>query len=296
MTRALPQPALPTPRKSGRWGVGFSLTLGLPLLWVTVLYLVPLLLLLIYAFWRYDPVQGETVRTFSLENFREIFGSSAYLRTIGRTVLVAAGVTLIDAIISLPLAYFIARHGGRHRALLTLLVILPLWSSYLVRAFAWKVILGTNGVLNGFLMAVGVLHEPSPLFLYSNFAVVLTFVHVWLPFMILPLITAFERLPQSLLEVGGDLGARPSAVFWRVTLPMVFPGLLAGGLSVFSLTMGDFITPSLVGGTSSNQVGNLVATQFGVSDNWPLGAAFSLVVIGIVVGVMAVVQRRAEAL
>ncbi len=295
MTRAIPLNPTPLPRKSGRRGLGFFGTLGPPLLWVTVLYLVPLLLLLIYAFWRYDPVQGETVRTLGLSNFQEIFGSSAYLKTIGRTVLVALSVTVIDAIISLPLAFFIARYGGKYRALLTILVILPLWSSYLVRAFAWKVSLGTNGVLNGFLMALGLLDKPSPLFLYSNFSVVLTFVHVWLPFMILPLITAFERLPQSLLEAGTDLGARPATVFWRVTLPLVFPGLLAGGLSVFSLTLGDFITPSLVGGTSSNQVGNLVATQFGVSDNWPLGAAFSLVVIGIVVGVMTLINRRAEA-
>lgn len=292
MTRALES----QPRKTKRSSLGFFATLGPPLLWMTVLYFVPLILLLVYAFWQYDPVQGETLKVISLENFKEIFGSSSYLRTIGRTVLVALGVTVIDMVISLPLAYFIAKFGGKYRSLLTILVILPLWSSYLVRAFAWKVILGTSGVLNGALMALGILKEPSPLFLYSDFSVVLTFVHVWLPFMILPLITAFERLPQSLLEAGTDLGARPATVFWRITLPMVFPGLLAGGLSTFSLTMGDFITPSLVGGTSSNQVGNLVATQFGVSDNWPLGAAFSLLVVGIVLTVMTLVNRRGEQL
>jgi spermidine/putrescine transport system permease protein len=261
-----------------------------PLFWLTALYFVPLAILLGYSFFKHE--NFEVIRTISLNNFIEIVTSSAYRATIGRTLFTAALVTVISAAISLPLAYFIARFARRYRALLTVLVILPLWSSYLVRAFAWKIILGTGGVLNAILLALGIIDQPSPIFLYNSFAVTLTFVHVWLPFMILPLITAFERLPQELLEAGADLGARPAVVFGRVTLPLVMPGVISGSLSVFSLTMGDFITPSLVGGNSGIQIGNLVASQFGVADNWPLGAAFALLVLLVVFAGIALIARR----
>ncbi|NJN22191.1 MAG: ABC transporter permease [Leptolyngbya sp. RL_3_1] len=141
-------------------------------------------------------------------------------------------------------------------------------------------------------MSLGILAEPSQAFLYNSFAVTLTFVHVWLPFMILPVISAFERLPDNLLAASADLNAPPSVTFRRITLPLVMPGLLAGAINVFALTMGDFITPSLVGGPSDIMVGNLIASQFGVSYNWPLGAAFSLVVMAIVFTGLAIVLRR----
>lgn len=273
-----------------RLQLGLYATLLPPLLWMTLLYFVPIALMAVYSVWRLELF--DIVREVSLTNFQAILSNGSYRTVIVRTVLTALGVTLIDGAIALPLGYFITRHGGRYRTLLTLLVILPLWSSYLVRVFAWKIILGYNGVLNGLLLGLGILQQPSQLFLYNQFSTTLTFVHVWLPFMILPVITAYERLPGDLLEASADLNSPPWTTFRRVTLPLVLPGLLAGGINVFALTMGDFITPSLVGSPSGIMLGNVVASQFGVSYNWPLGSAFALVIMVIVFSGLALVLRR----
>ncbi len=283
--------ALERSTQLGRWGLYGALLP--PLLWMTLLYFVPLGVLILYGFWRLESF--EIVRELGLSNFQAIATSPTYRSILGRTVLTALVVTVVDGAIALPLAYFITRHGGRYRQLLTLLVILPLWSSYLVRVFAWKIILGYNGVINSLLLATGLLTEPSPAFLYNRFAVTLTFVQVWLPFMVLPVITAFEKLPKNLLEASADLNAPPWVTGRRVILPLVFPGLLAGGITVFALTLGDFITPSLVGGPRDILLGNLIASQFGVSYNWPLGAAFALVVMAIVFGGLALVLRGGAA-
>jgi spermidine/putrescine transport system permease protein len=277
-------------KRRPRSPVGLYATLLPPLLWMTLLYFVPIALLISYSVWRLEDF--DIVKEFSFVNFQTILTNSAYRTVILRTVLTALSVTAIDALIAVPLGYFIGCYSGRYRTLLTLLVILPLWSSYLVRVFAWKIILGYNGVLNSALIALGVLSAPSQLLLYNQFSTTLTFVHVWLPFMILPVITAFERLPQNLLEASADLNATPITTFRRVTLPLVMPGLLAGSINVFALTMGDFITPSLVGGPSGIMLGNVISSQFGVSYNWPLGAAFALVVMLIVFSGLAIVLRR----
>ena len=282
--------SLSAPRRRPATPLGLYATLLPPLAWMTLIYFIPIALLAIYSFWRLESF--EIVQEFSLKNFQTIASSAAYRKVLLRTVAIALGVTAVDAAIALPLAYFITRHGGRYRQLLTLLVILPLWSSYLVRVFAWKIILGYNGVINSALVSLGVLAEPSQAFLYNSFSVGLTFVHVWLPFMILPVITAFERLPHNLLEASADLNAPPWTTFRRITLPLVTPGVLAGSINVFALTMGDFITPSLVGGPSDIMLGNIIASQFGVSYNWPLGAAFALVVMAIVFSGLAIVLRR----
>jgi len=275
----------PRPIRLGLYG-----SLLPPLLWMTLLYFVPLAILLSYSVWKLESF--EIVRQFNLGNFQAIATNPSYRTVIARTVLTALGVTLIDVAIALPMGYFIANQRPRSRGVLTTLVILPLWSSYLVRVFAWKIILGYNGVLNSVLMAVGILQEPSSIFLYNQFSTTLTFVHVWLPFMILPIITAFEKLPRPLLEASADLNAPPIATFWRVILPLVMPGVLAGSITVFSLTMGDFITPSLVGSPSGFMLGNVISSQFGVSYNWPLGAAFALVVMLIVFAGLAIALRK----
>lgn len=282
----------PLPRRGRLVPVGLYISLLPPLLWMTLLYFVPIILLISYSVWRLEAF--DIVKEFSLANFKVIFTNPAYRTVIVRTIATALGVTLIDILIALPVGYLIGRYGGRYRTLLTLLVILPLWSSYLVRVFAWKIILGYNGVLNNALIAIGVLHAPSQLFLYNQFSTTLTFVHIWLPFMILPVITAFERLPQDLLEASADLNAPPRVTFQKVVLPLVMPGVLAGSISVFSLTMGDFITPSLVGSPTGIMLGNVISSQFGVSYNWPLGAAFALVVMLIVfLGLAIVLQQGA---
>lgn len=284
-----PHPARPLRRPLGK-PLGFWAALLPPLLWMSLLYFLPLLLLLAYSVWRLESF--DIVKEFSLTNFKTIFTNSAYRTVMLRTVLTAASVTLIDILIALPLGYCIGRYGGRYRSLLTLLVILPLWSSYLVRVFAWKIILGYNGVLNSALIGLGILSAPSPVFLYNQFSTTLTFVHIWLPFMILPVITAFERLPVTLLEASADLNAPPFTTFRRIVLPLVTPGILAGSINVFSLTMGDFITPSLVGSPSGILLGNVISSQFGVAYNWPLGAAFALVVMLIVFAGLALVLQR----
>jgi spermidine/putrescine transport system permease protein len=278
------------PRRRPPLPIGLYASLLPPLLWMTLLYFVPLALLISYSVWRLEAF--DIVKTFSLVNFKTIFTNAAYRTVMMRTVLTALSVTAIDILIAIPLGYFIGRYGGRYRTLLSLLVILPLWSSYLVRVFAWKIILGYNGVLNNTLIALGILQQPSQIFLYNQFSTTLTFVHIWLPFMILPVITAFERLPQDLLEVSADLNAPPWATFRRVVLPLVTPGILAGSINVFSLTMGDFITPSLVGSPNGIMLANVISSQFGVSYNWPLGAAFALIVMLIVFSGLAIVLQR----
>jgi ABC-type spermidine/putrescine transport system permease subunit I len=261
-----------------------------PLIWMSLLYFVPIALLVSYSVWRLEAF--DIVKEFSLINFKTIFSNPSYRTVIARTVGTALGVTLIDVVIALPLGFFIANYGGRYRTLLTLLVILPLWSSYLVRVFSWKIVLGYNGILNTALLYLGILQQPSQIFLYNQFSTMLTFIHVWLPFMILPIITAFERLPTDLLEASADLNAPPWVTVRRVILPLVTPGILAGSINVFSLTMGDFITPSLVGSPSGIMLGNVISSQFGVSYNWPLGAAFALVVMLVVFSGLAIAIKQ----
>ena len=234
----------------------------------------------------------EVIPKFTWENFVQILTNSGYRNTVIRTLYIAIIVTAIDTLLAFPVAYFITKYAGKYKQLLTILILLPLWSSYLVRVFAWRIILGYNGVLNSLLMSLGILSQPSSLFLYNQFSMVVTLCYVWLPFMILPLVTAFERLPGNLLEASADLGAYPIYTFRRVTLPLLLPGFLAGALSVFSLSMGDYITPSLVGGAGDILIGNIVANQFGVADNWPLGSALAMVVLLLIFCLIGIIARK----
>ena len=203
---------------------------------------------------------------------------------------------LMDIILAFPIAFYIAKRATKHRELLLMLVVFPLWSSYLVRAFAWKTILGTNGILNSFLLWTGVVDQPVTAFLYSKTAMYITFSQVWLPFMILPLYTIIDRMPDSLLEASSDLGSNWFQTFRRVVLPLSLPGILAGSLSVFSLTMGDYITPSLIGGSPGTElIGGIIADQFGIANNWPLGAALILPVLAII-SIFLLIANRAGAL
>jgi spermidine/putrescine transport system permease protein len=261
-----------------------------PAIWMIGLYLIPLAVLLSYAFMKHQYV--EIIPEFTWDNFSQIVQNVGYRNTVTRTLYMAGVVTSVDALLAFPVAYFLVRYSGRYQQRLTLLVLLPLWSSYLVRVFAWRIILGYNGVLNRVLVSIGLLSEPSSLFLYNQFSMTVTLCYVWLPFMILPLVTALEQLPNRLLDASADLGASPWYTFRTVTFPLVLPGLLAGAISVFSLTVGDYITPSLVGGAGDILIGNLVASQFGVADNWPLGSAFALLVLLLLFGLMSIVSRR----
>jgi len=270
--------------------VGFWVNFLSPCLWMLGFYFIPLAILLSYAFMQHQYV--EVIPRFTWENFTQIVTNSGYRNTVIRTLYIAVTVTGIDTLLAFPVAYFLTKYAGKYKQLLTVLILLPLWSSYLVRIFAWRIILGYNGVLNSLLISLGILSQPSSIFLYNQFSMVVTLCYVWLPFMILPLVTAFERLPGNLLEASADLGGHPLYTFRRVTFPLVLPGFLAGSLSVFSLTMGDYITPSLVGGAGDILIGNIVANQFGVADNWPLGSALAMVVLLLIFGLIAIVSRK----
>ncbi|MEA2586516.1 MAG: spermidine/putrescine transport system permease protein [Thermomicrobiales bacterium] len=288
-TRAIGQTTVQRPVESRRRSFGPLVLLPGPLGWMTFFYLVPLGILLVHAFWSVSYPNID--HTPTLTNVRTFFSSELYGRVFLRTVGMALAVTVTDLAIAYPLAFFLAKRVRRYRELMLVLVIFPLWSSYLVRVFAWKSLLGTSGILNSFLIWSGVIDEPVSFLLYSKWAMYIAFCHVWLPFMILPLYTILERIPNNLLEAAADLGSSGLRTFWRVILPLARPGMLAGGLSVFSLTMGDYITPTLLGGPGDQMIGRIIADQFGVANNQPLGAMLVIPVLLTISTVLAISNR-----
>jgi len=260
-----------------------------PVVWMLFFYLVPLIILLAYAFWSVDYLT--ITREITLENFRTVVSNDLYRTVLLRTIAIAAIVTFIDIVLAFPIAYFIAKKAVRHRQLLLMLVIFPLWSSYLVRAFAWRTILGTNGVLNTFLEWTGLIDEPLSFLLFSKEAMIITFAQVWLPFMILPLFTVLDQIPKSLLEASADLGSSGWRTFRTVIFPLALPGVVAGSLSVFSLTMGDYITPTLLGGPGDQLIGRIIADNFGTANNWPLGAALVVPLLIVIFSFLVIANR-----
>jgi putative spermidine/putrescine transport system permease protein len=254
-----------------------GLSLGPPLAWFLVIYLGSLALLLATAFWHLDVLTSEVVRGFSLTNFQTLSDNDVYRTITLRTTGIAAAVTVADIVLAFPLAYYAARLATpRVRNTLLIAVVLPLWANYLVRVFAWRIILTRNGLLNWLaeLTGIGSLQIGN-----SNWAVWLAFVYLWLPFVVLPIYGALERVPESFLEASGDLGARGWTTFRRVVFPLVLPGIVAGSIFSFSLTLGDYITPELVGSTQF--IGNVIYDNVGVAGNRPLAAAFALVPVAI---------------
>ena len=265
-----------------------GLLLAAPVLVFAVVYLGALVSLFISAFWQVDAFTAAVIHTWSLDNFRRLWDDHTYWRITGRTIGLASAVTLTDALLAFPLAYFMARlASGRMRATLFVLVLLPLWSSYLVRIYAWRTILAKNGALNWVLNGLGL---PDAGLAYTNTAMWIVFSYVWLPFMILPVYAALERIPESYLEASQDLGAKRWRTLRSVILPLALPGLVAGSIFTFSLTLGDFITPALVGGAGSSFIGNIVEEQVGLP-NVPFAAAFATVPV-IVMAVYLVIARR----
>ena len=245
--------------------------------------------LLASSFWSSDAFTARIVHSWSLTQFRQIFDvhDPTYLRIAIRTVLVAAAVTVTDAILAFPIAYYMARLATRRmRSLLFVLILLPLWSSYLVRIYSWTTILSKTGPLNWTLNGLGL---PDTHLAYTNWAMWIVFSYVWLPFMILPVYTAIERVPGSLLEASADLGARGDRTFRSVLLPLVFPGVVAGSIFTFSLTLGDYITPLLVGGPGSLLIGNIVYENS--ATNLAFAAAFAMVPIGVMAVYLAIARR-----
>jgi putative spermidine/putrescine transport system permease protein len=257
-----------------------TLTLTPPVAWFVIIYLASLVVMLVTAFWTVNPFTNSLVHSWTLANFQQIF-TGTYLTIIGRTVLMAAAVTVTDAILALPFGYFMARvASGRTRQALFVAVLLPLWASYLARVYAWVVILQKGGTLSWTFQKLGL---GAVNIGYTNTAMWLVFSYIWLPFMIVPVYGALERIPDSLLEASGDLGARGWRTTRSVLLPLALPGLVAGSIFTFSLTLGDFITPILVGGASSNFIGNVIYTNIGTAGNLPFAAALAMVPIVIMI-------------
>jgi putative spermidine/putrescine transport system permease protein len=271
-----------------RWAKGVLL-LAVPLLAFGLIYLASLAALFVSSFWTVDPFTTEIVHVWTLDNFRTLFESSAYRAIAFRTIGIAAAVTIADAVLAFPLAYFMARvASGRSRTFLFVAVLLPLWSSYLVRVYIWRLILNQDGVLNWTLDKLGL---PAIHLAYSNWAVWLVFTYVWLPFMILPIFGALERIPHSFIEASRDLGASGWLTFRKVVWPLALPGVIAGSIFTFSLTLGDYVTPRLAGGASSQFIGNVVYDSVGISNNVPFAAAFAAVPL-VVMAIYLVIARR----
>ncbi len=261
-----------------------------PLLWVTLFLVVPYLLMFCYSFWSVSTSQN-IVHSWTLSNYRQLVSVQVYWQTLLRSMWIAARVMLFSLALGYPLAYFLSFHAGRRKELFYQLVIIPLWVSYLVRAYAWKTILGGDGVLNTLLQYVHLTKHPLEFLLYSPFAVVLTLTHIYTPFAFLPIYAALEHLPRPLIEASQDLGASPAQTFWRVVLPLSMPGVLAGATFAFVLSLGDFLAPLLLGGPSGIMISNIVVSLFGAAYNWPLGAAISLCMLVLVVSLLFVSER-----
>jgi len=261
-----------------------------PLLWVAVFLLTPYALLFCYSFWAVSPAQT-IVRHWNLNNYRELLHVPVYFEVLLRSMRIAASVSALTLLLGYPLAYYVSFHAGRRKHLLYQLVIIPLWVSYLVRAYAWKTILGTEGVLNTILQYFHVVRSPLEFLLYSPFAVVLTLTHIYTPFVFLPVYASLEHIPRPLVEASQDLGASPLKTFWRVIFPLSIPGVVAGATFAFVLSLGDFLAPLLLGGPSGIMISNVVVTLFGAAYNWPLGAAISLCMLVLVVTLLFLAER-----
>jgi spermidine/putrescine transport system permease protein len=261
-----------------------------PLLWVAIFLLVPYALMFAYSFWSVSPAQT-IVHSWSLANYRELLSHDVYRQTLLRSAWIAARVMIFSLLLGYPVAYLLSFHAGVKKNLLYQLVIIPLWVSYLVRAYAWKTILGTDGVLNTSMQYLHLTSHPLQFLLYSPFAVVLTLTHIYTPFTFLPVYAAMEHIPRNLVEASHDLGASRTQTFWRVILPLSIPGVLAGATFAFVLSFGDFLAPLLLGGPSGIMISNIVVSLFGAAYNWPLGAAISFCMLALVVGLLWLSER-----
>jgi spermidine/putrescine transport system permease protein len=256
-----------------------------PLLFLVFALTAPLALLVLYSFWRQSGFELETV--FTLEQYEAVFGRPLYRELFLRSVAISALVTVVTVALAYPMAYFVAFKVTRHKFVWLLLLSIPFWTSYLLRVFAWKVILGFNGVINSSLLGLGLISEPLQFLLYNPTAVVITLAHAYAAFAILPIYVSLEKIDRSLLEAAADLGDGPLRRFLRVTLPLSVPGIIGAAVLIFVPTTGDYVTPTLVGGADGVMIANLIQVQFGRVNNWPLGAALAIGSIA-AVGVLAV--------
>jgi len=263
---------------------GFAL-ISPTFLYALVLLVVPILVVVAHSFWTQNYLTID--RTFTLENYRIALTEPIYRDLLVRSLWISLLVSFFTVVLAYPIAFYISFHGGRHKGLWLFLITIPFWTSYLLRVMSWKVILGYNGVLNSGLMGLGLISEPSTALLYNTSAVVITLTHAWAAFAILPIFVSLEKIDRSLIEAATDLGDGPLRRFLRITLPLSVPGIVSAILIVMIPTVGDFVTPKLVGGKDGVMIANAIQAQFGKGANWPLGAALSVTTMAVVTAMAA---------
>jgi putative spermidine/putrescine transport system permease protein len=269
---------------NGRPRLQVGALLAGPLGWLVILYLGSLAILLIAAFWGVDPLSGELSKSLTTGNFKTLVNDHVYRDVAWRTIRTAALVTLTDAVLAFPIAFYMAKFASRRmKAALVVAVLMPLWSFYLVKVYAWNVMLSDNGIVNSAFGQIG-LNGPG----FGVTAVWLVESYLWLPFMILPIYAGLERIPDSMISASEDLGASPFTTFRRVILPLAFPAVVAGSIFTFSLTLGDFITPSIVGG-NVQFIGNVIFNN--IANNRPLASAFAMVPIAVMIVYLLIARR-----
>ena len=265
---------------------------GPPLVWLALFFLVPLVLIVAYSIRAGSGAVGPSDPwALSIEQYQEVFGTPAFMRLLGISVLMAVGIAGFATLLAYPVAYFLTFRAGSRAPLYLTLLLIPFAVSYLLRVMAWKLMLGPEGVINSLLGSLGLTDEPIGLLLYSRPAVIITLVYVWIPFAALPIYAAMQRIDRNHLEAAADLGAGPWARFWRVTVPLSLPGALATFFMVFIPTVGEYVTPSLVGGTGGIMYGNIIQGFFTRSANWPLGSAMAMIMLVLTLVLVAVALR-----
>ena len=275
---------------------GFAL-ISPTFVYALILLVLPILVVIAHSFWTQHYLTID--HTFTLENYRIALTEPIYRDLLWRSLYISLTVSLLTVVLAYPIAYFISFHGGRHKSLWLFLITIPFWTSYLLRVMSWKVILGYNGVLNSGLMGLGIIHEPSTALLYNSTAVIITLTHAWAAFAILPIFVSLEKVDRTLVEAATDLGDGPLRSFVRVTLPLSAPGVISAALIVMIPTVGDYVTPKLVGGNDGVMIANAIQAQFGKASNWPLGAALSvttMIIVSLMAGATVLVMRALQRL
>jgi spermidine/putrescine transport system permease protein len=276
------------PRGMGS-GLRTLLLFGPPFAFVAVFLVYPYLNVFAFSFYRVEDFT--IVRDFNLSNYLKALTTPLYLQIILQSLRIGLIVTLCTLPIAYVLAYYTAFVARKRRQLLYFLIVTPLWTSFLLRVFVWKLILGRTGLINGALVSSGIVEEPLSILLYNEFSVCLALVYIFIPFFFLPIYTALERIDPAYLEASADLGAPPLATFWRVVVPLSMPGVVTGAIFTFCLSFGDFVTPALVGGPSGLMISNVIINQFGAAFDWPFGSALAVIVLATVMIVVALGAR-----
>lgn len=260
-----------------------------PALSLALFFLLPMAIMALFSFraGTFSPERD----VFTLEHYQEYVGNTSFHRLLLQSAIVAFATSILSIIFAYPIAYFLAFHSGPTRLTLLTILIVPAWTSYLLRILAWKLILGSNGLLNSLLLSTGLIREATPVLLYSRTAVIVTLVYVWVPFVALPIFSALQRIDRHLFEAAADLGCPAWETFLRVTLPLSLPGVAAGFFFVFIPTLGEWVTPTLVGGVQGVMFGNLIQDQFVRALNWPLGSLMSLVMLALMLIQLALFSR-----